>query len=84
VSDAHRSSVGQREPNLDGEAKHRAAVARSLGWADDSAARGDHGGALGWLQMVEAIGDQLPEAYETRRRDWLIAVRTGGAAQPPG
>jgi hypothetical protein len=34
--------------------------------------------------MVEAIGDQLPEAYETRRRDWLIAVRTGGAAQPPG
>jgi hypothetical protein len=80
VSDTHRSSVAQREPYLDGETKHRAAVARSLGWADDSAARGDHAGALGWLQMVEAIGDQLPEAYDTRRRDWLIAIRTGDAA----
>ena len=52
------------------EAKHLAAVARTLQWADESAERGDHFDALAWLDTVEAIGDELPEVYEIRRDAW--------------
>jgi hypothetical protein len=52
------------------DAKHLAAVARTLQWADDSAERGDHFDALAWLDTLEAIGDELPEVYEIRRDSW--------------
>ena len=52
------------------EAKHLAAVTRTLQWADESAKRGDYLDALAWLNTVEAIGDELPEIYETRRDSW--------------
>ena len=52
------------------EAKHLAAVARTLQWADESAERGDHFDAIAWLETLEAIGDQLPEVYEIRRDSW--------------
>ena len=52
------------------EAKHLAAVARTLQWADESAERGDYFDALAWLDTVEAIGDALPEVYEIRRDSW--------------
>ena len=50
---------------------HMVAVARSLNWADASAARGDFGDALAWLRAVEATGDLLPEAYQAKRQLWL-------------
>jgi hypothetical protein len=40
------------------EAKHLAAVANTLPWADESAEPGDHFDALAWLEPVEAIGDE--------------------------
>jgi hypothetical protein len=52
------------------EAKHLAAVARTLQWADEAAERGDHFDAVAWLETLEAIGDQLPEVYESRRASW--------------
>jgi len=52
------------------DAKHLAAVARTLQWADESAEHGNHFEALAWLETVEAIGDELPEAYEIRRDSW--------------
>lgn len=55
------------------EAKHLAAVARTLQWADESAERGDYLDALAWLDTVEAIGDELPEAYEDRRGSWSLS-----------
>jgi signal transduction histidine kinase len=63
----------------DSEAKHPEAVARSLQWADELAERGDHSDARAWLQMIEAIDDELPETYETLPllpTDW-IAPREG-------
>ncbi len=47
-----------------------AAVARTLQWADESAERGDYFDAVAWLETLEAIGDELPEVYEIRRRSW--------------
>ena len=54
--------------------RHLAAVARSLGWAQESAARGDYADALSWVQVVEAIGDPIPHEYETERRAWRGAL----------
>ena len=61
------------------EAKHLAAVARTLRWADESAERGDHFDAIAWLGMLEAIGDELPAVYGIRRDSWsaqLARTRT--------
>lgn len=60
----------------DGE-RHQAAVARSLGWAQESAARGDYADALAWVEVVEAIGDSVPHEYEVNRWAWLAAAGRG-------
>jgi alkylated DNA nucleotide flippase Atl1 len=54
--------------------RHLAAVARSLGWALESAARGDYADALGWVRVVEAIGDPIPPEYQVKRQAWLSAL----------
>jgi hypothetical protein len=64
----------RREPHLSDRDRHLAAVARSFGWARESAARGDYADALGWVQVVEAIGDPIPREYETKRQAWLAAL----------
>jgi len=57
------------------EAKHLAAVARTLQWADEAAERGVNFDAIAWLETLEAIGDQLPEVYENRRAAWSARLR---------
>ena len=59
--------------------RHLAAVARSLGWARESAARGDYADALGWVRVVEAIGDAIPHEYEAKRQAWLSALAANRA-----
>ena len=59
--------------------RHLAAVARSLGWARESAARGDYADALGWVRVVEAIGDPIPHEYEAKRQVWLRALAANRA-----
>jgi hypothetical protein len=54
--------------------RHRAAVARTLQWADGCAARGEYAEGLAWLEMVEGLGDTLPPEYESKRRRWLAAL----------
>jgi len=51
-------------------AAHRAAVANTLTWAEESAARGDYANALAWLSVLDAIRETLPEEYEVKRLDW--------------
>jgi hypothetical protein len=62
------------------------AVASTLTWADDAAAAGDYARAVGWLRVIEAIGDELPREYQTKRRKWLEAAgawgRIGRPARP--
>ncbi len=59
-------------------------MARTLGWADDAAARGSHTEALAWLQTIEAVGDQLPNEYVTKRERWQLAVRERAGKSPAG
>jgi len=74
---ANRGAIGKRDAHGKGEAKHRAAVARTLRWADEAAARHDYNDAVAWAQAVEATGEQLPKAYQAKRRAWLLAMRAG-------
>ena len=53
---------------------HVMAVKRSLGWAQESADEHDYKNALGWLGVLEAIGEQLPAEYQTRRQEWAHAL----------
>jgi hypothetical protein len=56
------------------DARHLAAVTRSLQWADDAAEHGDHADAIAWLRAVEAIGDELSAAYRVKLHAWLLAL----------
>jgi hypothetical protein len=75
----HAADRGARKRDRNGndEPKHQAAVRNSLRLADESAARGDYNDAVAWVQVVEATGEQLPKAYETKRQTWLLAMRAG-------
>lgn len=50
--------------------RHRVAVARTLAWADEAAARGEYGEALAWLETVEAVDSDLPQPYVVKRAAW--------------
>ena len=67
--DEHQSprSRMRRDPGL---AAHRVAVANTLSWAEESAARGDYVNALAWLSVLDAIRETLPQEYEVKRLDW--------------
>jgi hypothetical protein len=74
-----RSSVGllastPREASVSAHDRHLAAVARTFGWAEEAAGRGDYADALSWVQVVQAIGDLIPMEYQTKRRAWLSAL----------
>lgn len=55
-------------------ARHERAVAQTLRWADEAAARGDHADALEWLKIVEAVGDALSPDYATKRAQWRTSL----------
>jgi hypothetical protein len=67
-----------RPAGLSAADRHTMAVRGSLGYAQDSADRGDYADALGWIGVLEAIGEQLPAVYQTRRQAWGRALATTG------
>jgi hypothetical protein len=75
-ADGDGRGMGSSPPatGLSATSRHLAAVRRSLGWAQDSADRGDYADALGWIGVVEAIGDQLPAAIELKRHAWCRSL----------
>ncbi|HEY5144632.1 MAG TPA: hypothetical protein VII98_14130 [Solirubrobacteraceae bacterium] len=50
--------------------RHQAAVARTLGWADEAARRHDFHDALAWLKTLEATGEILPDHYQRKQEEW--------------
>jgi hypothetical protein len=67
-------STQPRAAQLSSSDRHLVAVARSLGWAQESAERGDYADALQWIQTVEAIGELLPPSYHAKREAWRSAL----------
>ncbi|MGZ4182306.1 MAG: hypothetical protein ACXVUL_16680 [Solirubrobacteraceae bacterium] len=78
----------QPDPHDDRGRGHAAAVTRSLRWADEAAERADWSDALGWIEVVEACGDELPDEFRAKRDRWLLAFgeqrSRGRRADPPG
>jgi len=64
------------------DAKHRQAVANTLRWADEAAQRGDPADALMWIEVLRAIGDRLPAAYERKCTRWKLALSQAHATAP--
>ncbi len=60
--------------------RNLAAVSRSLGWAQESADRGDYLDALGWIEVVEAIGAELSTSFQIKRQAWIHALGAGGSS----
>ncbi len=54
--------------------RHEVAVARTLGWADGSAARGDYAAALEWIAVIESIDGELPGEYASKRQMWIDEI----------
>jgi hypothetical protein len=67
-------SVPPQRKRITATDRHLAAVSRSLGWAQESAERGDYSDALAWVKAVEATGSQLPPGYHNKRQVWLEAL----------
>jgi hypothetical protein len=62
--------------------RHLEAVAGSLKFASEAAGRGDHRDALGWLNVLEALGEELPADYIADRTAWLAATTVGQVTSP--
>ena len=56
------------------EARHAAIIGRTLGWADDAAARRDYVRAVQWVETVRSLGQDLPDEYKAKRAAWLSAI----------
>ena len=62
--------VAADQPGL---TQHEAAIFHTLSLADEAAADHDYAGALEWLDVIEAIGDRLPEEHQRKRATWALA-----------
>jgi len=74
-SPAAERAIDPRRAPASGRSRHLAAVARSFGWADESAARGDYADALGWVDVIAAMRDPIPQEYQIKRQAWLRATQ---------
>lgn len=66
-----------------GADRHRKAVMTTLSWADRAAAAGQYADAIAWLDVVTAIGDELPGPYPARRAAWQAALTDADAPAHP-
>jgi hypothetical protein len=66
------------------DARHEAAVARTLSSAREAGARGDHADALAWLAMLEAIGQELSREDQRLREKWRATLAGRSQAPPAG
>jgi hypothetical protein len=62
---------------MTGAERHQRAVAHTLGFAREAAAKGDFAGALEWLGVVEIVDGALPAGWELTRAVWLRAQTSG-------
>ena len=67
-------SRDDRDPTRAFEARHAAIIARTLGWADEAAARHDYVAAVRWVETIRGLGGELPHEFEVKREAWLRAI----------
>jgi hypothetical protein len=57
---------------------HEVALAQTLGWAQDAAARGEIGEAVDWLHVAEMVHGALPAEWLQLRDSWIGVERSAG------
>lgn len=67
-----------RDPANVFEAKHPAIIARTLRCADATAAPRDYAQALGSVETVRSLGDDLPTDHKARLESWVRALEHDG------
>jgi hypothetical protein len=78
--DASPDPDAERRPRLGSTPeRHRAAVQRSLSWAERAAAEGQYATALAWLATIEAVEGELPPAFDAKRRAWAASAQAVAA-----
>src|ERR1700757_4804965 len=81
VDGVHRGFRGSGRHDDPRLAAHLAAVATTLAWAEESATHGDYAAALAWLNVLDVIGEKLPDEYESKRVGWRRALAERHAQQ---
>lgn len=78
------SAANGTDPATSGDlaARHRRVVETSLHWAGRSAAVGDYGDAVGWLELARAVSGRLPAAWELRREQWERGLQAEDPVPP--
>jgi hypothetical protein len=66
---------------VSGAERHQWAVAQTLGFAQEAAARGDFEDALQWLRVVEVVDGGLPVAWQRTRAVWRRGERSAACAR---
>lgn len=77
LTDAPSGPARERRPRMGSTPeRHRAAVARTLSWAEEAAASGDYSTALSWLATIEVVEGGLSPALDARQRAWATSARS--------
>ena len=66
---------------MSGAEQHQWAVAQTLGFAQEAAARGDFEDALQWLSVVEVVDGVLPVDWQRTRAVWRRGKRSAACAR---
>jgi hypothetical protein len=76
LTDAGLGTTREARPRLGSTPeRHRAAVARTVSWAEEAAADGDYSTALSWLATVEAVEGRLTPELDSKQRAWARSAR---------
>jgi hypothetical protein len=59
------------------ENRSRLPASDALEWAEVAAMLGDYADAVAWLEYVERVDGELPEAFVERRADWVTKAANG-------
>lgn len=85
LGDGSGGEIGQRAIEPDPPmSRHRLAVSNSLCRARECAEQGDFVRALGWMRVLEAIGEELSEEDRIRCAAWRDAAAVGRSGAPNG
>jgi hypothetical protein len=77
LTEAGRDADTERRPRpASTRERHRAAVRRTLAWAEQAAADGDYNAALAWLRTIEAVDGRLPAGLDAKQRAWAAGARS--------
>lgn len=69
-----RSGGIARQQSSGHEERHNRAIAQTLSWADEAAAREAYDDALEWLRTVEVVDGALSQGWQRTQTSWRLLL----------